>query len=458
MAKIVILGAGLTGLSSAYHLEKSNFNDYKIFEKEKEVGGLCKSVTSDGFTFDYTGHLLHIKSPYFKNFLEDTAGNLEKTFNLHTRRSFIYSNNIYTPYPFQTNLYGLPSKTIAECIEGYVKRKKQIRKPQSFYEWTLKYFGSGIGKHFMFPYNKKLWAYDTKKIHPSWTGRFVPQTSLKKIIEGAVSKSSKTIGYNASFYYPKEGGIGYLPNAMAKKITKPIHKGYKATKIDLLNKVVFFENGHQEKFETLISTLPLKELLKRTKEGSSTNLKSATNKLLCTSLVNFNIGVKHQNLSEKHWIYFPEKQYPFYRIGFWQNFSKNIVPQNYSAIYGELSYLPGTRTKKQIQNLTQKSIKQFLNVFVLKKEDIKTEKILHIDYAYAIYDLWRAKNLDKLHKRLNEESIYSIGRYGEWKYSSMEEAILDGKNAVEKILNSNRHSAPKGATPSNASHCSTGSG
>ncbi len=122
MAKIVIIGAGLTGLSTAYHFEKKGFSDFSIFEKESEIGGLCRSVQQDGFTFDYTGHLLHTSDTYFRKIIEELVG-IE---NLHTitRRSFIYSHDTFTPYPFQINLQGLPTKVIAECIEGFIKRKK----------------------------------------------------------------------------------------------------------------------------------------------------------------------------------------------------------------------------------------------------------------------------------------------------------------------------------------------
>ena len=64
---IVIIGAGLTGLSTAYHLSDL---PYSVFDSEKEIGGLCRSVKQNGFIFDYTGHLLHIKNPYTKNFIE----------------------------------------------------------------------------------------------------------------------------------------------------------------------------------------------------------------------------------------------------------------------------------------------------------------------------------------------------------------------------------------------------
>lgn len=65
MAEVVIIGAGLTGISTAYHFEHYGFDDYILFEKESMPGGLCRSIMQDGFTFDYTGHLLHINNPMF---------------------------------------------------------------------------------------------------------------------------------------------------------------------------------------------------------------------------------------------------------------------------------------------------------------------------------------------------------------------------------------------------------
>src|SRR3989338_1095811 len=130
MARVVILGAGITGISTAYHLEQLSFSDYQLFEKESTVGGLCRSVIQDGFTFDYTGHHLHINDSYFKELIETVFG-FQNMHNI-TRKSFIYSNKVYTSFPFQMNLYGLPPEIIAECIEGFVTRKKFSKKYPSF--------------------------------------------------------------------------------------------------------------------------------------------------------------------------------------------------------------------------------------------------------------------------------------------------------------------------------------
>lgn len=432
MTKVVILGAGFTGLSTAYHLEQNNFYDFKIFDKENKAGGLLRSFKQDGFTFDFTGHLLHIKNPEFYNFLNSIAG--IKNFIKKERNSFIYTNQKFIPYPFQSNLYNLPKEIKIECIKGYINRKKNIQNVSNFYQWVLKYFGKGIGKHFFFPYNKKLLSYNLKKITPSWTGRFVPQVNLDLILNSAFKNKKQNIGYNSSFYYPIKDGIEFLINKLEKKIKTKIQQNHKAINIDPKNKIILFENGHTEKYEKLITTIPLNILLSNLKEKSNTNLKNISNKLICNSVININLGFHRDIDNEKHWIYFPEKNYPFYRIGFWHNINKNSAPKNHSSIYTEISYIQNKVTKKQINKLLNIKIENHLKLLSIDEKKIITKKTLHIDNAYVIYDLWREKNIKKIHKLLNNLNIFSVGRYGEWKYSSMEEAFFDGKNTADKIL------------------------
>ena len=433
MAQVVILGAGLTGLSAAYHFEKKGFFDFKIFEKNETPGGLLRSINQDDFTFDFTGHWLHINDKYFLEFLKTIAG--IENFDLINRNASIYIQKTLTNYPFQMNLAELPENIIFDSIYSFINRKKNIKKAKSFYEWVLKYFGYGMGKHFFFPYNKKILSYDIKKITPSWTGRFVPKTNLKPILKNILNKKIKSdIGYNSQFYYPKNGGIEYIIKKITTKLKTKINTNFNAESIDLKTKTIYFENGHKEKFTKLITTIPLNNLLKNLKENSNSTLKNVSKKLLCNSVINFNLGLNKENLINKHWIYFPEKKYSFYRIGFWNNIATKSAPKGYSSIYGEISYLPETKSSNQIFNLTEKSINHTLEILNLKKENIVIKKILNITHAYVIYDFWREQNLKKLLKKLEYMFIYSIGRYGEWKYSSMQEAVLDGKNISEKLL------------------------
>ena len=431
MAKIVILGAGLAGISAAYHLEKNGFTDYALFEKEEVIGGLCGSVEQDEFTFDYTGHLLHINDPYFKELIEREIG--FEHFNVINRRSYVYSQERYTPYPYQMNLHGLPTETIAACIEGYIKRHTRIKNPKDFKQWVLKHFGVGFARHFFSPYQEKIFDCKLTEITASWTGRFVPHTSLEHIIAGAIKPHEQEVGYNAQFFYPKKGGILFWVKKLSEKLQNKINTGYRAVVINPVQKYVGFANGHVEAFDTLINTLPLDQFLKMQRGAQCDLLSAAADNLRCNSVINFNLGIKRLDLSDKHWIYFPEKIYPFYRIGFGHNFSEHMTPPGCSSLYGEFAHLG--RSDKYVQKTLEHALKKTKELLNIAESDIITEKIIPISHAYVIYDHWREKNLPGILQALEENNIHSIGRYGAWKYCSMQETLLDGKEAAEKILN-----------------------
>lgn len=431
MAKIVILGAGLTGISAAYHLEQAGFYDYALFEKEDTIGGLCRSVQQDGFTFDFTGHLLHINNDYFRSLIESVVG-LNNFEQIH-RRSFIYSHKTYTNYPFQIHLKGLPSPVVAECIAGFIARKKNVRNPHSFREWVLKEFGPGFGTHFFFPYQKKIFAYSIDKLTASWTGRFVPATTLTQIIDGIMHDADQTpsVGYNAQFFYPKKGGIFYWVEKLAQQLLTPVRTHHCVKKVDLKNKIVRFSNGHSEPYDHLITTIPLDRFIDCLQEMPSTTFAHARPHLLCNSVINFNLGIRRPDMTDKHWIYFPETEFPFYRLGFPHNFTANAAPPGHSSLYGECSFLK--RSGKWQQEILQRALAHTKKLLKLDQTDIMMEKIITIPHAYVIYDAWRDRHLPDLLNRLKEYNIHSVGRYGQWKYSSMQEAVLDGKTIAQTL-------------------------
>lgn len=433
MPEIVILGAGLTGLSAAYHLEKSNFFDIAIYEKESRVGGLMRSEHCNGFTFDYTGHYLHINDQHFYDFIDEVA--TLNNFDNIQRNSAIYTNNTIVDYPFQMNLYGLPTQVIYECLDGYIHRTTSRKKANTFYDWVLKYFGKGFGNHFFFPYNSKLLAYPVKKIHPSWTGRFVPQTSLLNILKGALEKNPHAkIGYNSAFHYPKQGGIEFFIKKLTQKINSPIHLEHKVERIDPQKKVITFTNGQAISYNILITTIPLNNTLSMLTNSSSRPLNNLASHLLCNSVINFNLGFSTQDIGPYHWLYFPEKHYQFYRLGFWNNISKALVAPQCSGIYGELSYQPQQHSRASMQKRVDLAIKQTLAYLGLTPNNIQASLILDITHGYVTYDAWREKNIARLITTLQNKGLYSTGRFGAWKYSSMQEAYIDGKDVALQAL------------------------
>lgn len=429
MKKVVIIGAGLAGLSTAYYLENNyKVSNYKIFEKDFRVGGLCKSESVNGFTFDYTGHLLHLHNDYTKKLIITLLGkNIKKI----KRNSWIYSKGVYTPYPFQANLYGLPHSVIKECITGFIKAmyENDEKHPETFEEWIYKYLGDGIAKHFMIPYNRKLWTVHPRELSCEWLGKYVPHPFLEEVLDGALQPQKKDFGYNVYFYYPIRGGIGSLPMAFAQHI-RNIQLSKKVVGMDTHNKIAKI-GGEREVYDVLVSTIPLPELIKIINDIPN-SVENACRKLRYASVYNVNLGVKRQQISDKHWIYFPEEEFIFYRIGFMSNFSPYMSPKGMSSIYAEISHSKNRPINKK--NILERVIEDLTKCDILKPTDeIVTKCILDIKYGYVLYDKSYRKSIDVIHNYLKDNNIYSNGRYGGWEYSTMEDAILAGKKLADRI-------------------------
>jgi protoporphyrinogen oxidase len=432
LKKLVIIGAGLTGLSVAYHLDKGrseNSLSYHILEKCDRPGGLCKTENENGFSFDYTGHLLHFRTPYVENLVMESMGpDLFK----RKRSAWIFSKGTYTKYPFQANLHGLPESVVEECVYefclSYLDNNK--REIKTFHDWIIRNFGNGIGRHFMIPYNQKLWRRHPEELTCDWLGRFVPKPDLKTVIRGALSGDVSDLGYNVSFYYPKTGGIESLVKNLSGRINN-IDLNQEVIKINVEQRKVYTHKGKIYPFDVLVSTLPITDLVNLLDDKPREVLQAA-NDLNCVSVLNINLGIKG-NIKEKHWVYIPEHHFLFYRIGFPNNFSNETVPPGHSSIYTEISYDPGCRIDQK--EAREKVIADLLSIGVLKKRsDIVTEKIMDIPCAYVIFDKKREQNLAKIRSFLKRNRVYSAGRYGEWKYSSMEDAVLDGEKIASELI------------------------
>ena len=426
MKKVVVIGGGLAGVSAAYHLREY---DPILFERESSIGGLCRSFTQDGFTFDCTGHLIHLKNAYVK---ELVARLLPDAFNSHERLAAIYSQSTTTPYPFQANTYGLPPEVVKECVVGFVESLQAPPNggPKNFHDWVLKTFGSGIAKHFMLPYNEKFWKQDLRTITSDWVSWSIPKPSLDEVVNGALGLTNKGMGYNPRFIYPKTGGIDCLPQALARPV-KRVHLKETLESIDPKRKVVRMASGREEPYGSLITTLPLPETFRLLKDTPDT-LRHAASLLRAIGIFNINIGVERPNISDQHWIYYPEGQFIFSRVGFPMNFSKAVAPAGTSSMYIEITYQPGQ--KPSPEEAYPRSIADLRRCGILRDSDrILTRLDLDIKTAYIVFDEHRQTHLQSLIGYLESRDIHTAGRYGQWDYYSMEDSIRSGKSIAEKV-------------------------
>lgn len=414
----VIIGAGLAGLSTALKLKKN----FIILEKEARPGGLCRTEIIKDFVFDYTGHLLHLRDKNIEDFI---LKNIKSRLNKIQRKSFVFSFNTFTKYPYQINNYGLPEKIIEENLIGFIRAMKQKEKnKKNFKAWVISNFGTGIAKNFMLPYNEKLWKYPLDKLTINWMGRFVPSTSLEDILKGILPDKEIITGYNAFFYYPEKGGIETIVKGLYEKVKDKVKLNTKVDAIDLKKKIIYF-NRVSIKYDNLVVTMSLREFLKILDKDMTKVYK----KLKATSVYALNIGFKTREKIEKNWIYIPEKKFSFYRVGFPHTFSIYNTPEGYSSLYAEVSF------KKEIpKDINENIIKDLIKMDIIKnKKDIKIIYPMVLKDAYVIYDKQRDEIVNHIKEQLKKQNVYLAGRWANWEYSSMEDAIKEGFEVADFI-------------------------
>ncbi len=427
--KTVIIGAGLSGLSLAYHLEKQGDRDYIILESSSEVGGLSKSIRKEGFIFDFAIHMLHLRNEEIITLIKELLG--EKLI-LKDRNAGIFLNERVIPYPFQYNNYFLDKETKIECLKGIIDSAKKFSEnkiPKNFKEWMENSQGKGIADSFMTPYNKKCYAISPEELTIDCGGRFLPKPEFEEIIQGADRDISKIkVGYNYQFYYPK-GGISELSEAFAQKIQN-ICLGERAIKIDI-NRRLIITNRNVYYFDNLISTIPLKDFI-RLIEDVPEKIKIANEKLRYNKVSAVLLGINHPNICPYQWLYIPQEEILSYRLSFPMNYSEKMAPPNMSAICAEYSYI-GERKLSDME-LIDRTINDLIKMeLIKKKEEVIFEKIVDLNPGYVLFDFDRNENLQIIQDYLKENNIYSIGRYGAWEYSSMEDAIIYGKDMASKL-------------------------
>ena len=421
---IVIAGAGLTGLCIARQLKGSA---YTVYEREDRPGGLCRSVELDGFTFDYTGHLLHLRDPSVRRMVRRiTPGGLDSI----VRRAAVYCMGKYLPYPFQANTCGLPPEVVYECVMGFIEAAAQKKAPGRssghFRQWVTATFGKGIARHFFIPYNEKLWQADLSSLTSEWADWSIPRPTVEEVVRGALGIKNEAMGYNATFLYPRRCGIETLARALAGGL-KNMHTGAEISAVNLAQKRITLQDGTRTGYDRLVSTLPLPRLLAMI-EDLPPAYAAAAAKLRYVSVQNLNIAVNRERVSDFHWVYFPEPEFPFYRVGFYSNISPSLAPPKTSSLYIEISACPNR--KKSPEAVRDASLEGLRRCGILKRGDrIIVSKHLDIDCAYVVFDTFRRKTLAGLMRYLSRRGVLSTGRYGAWTYSSMEDALRQGRQA-----------------------------
>ncbi|MBK8256153.1 MAG: NAD(P)-binding protein [Polyangiaceae bacterium] len=431
-APITILGAGLTGMSAAFHLRKAGV-DCHVFERLPHVGGHAITLSEQGYKFDRTGHLLHLRDPSIRELcLSWIKGGVIEI----DRQSRIYSHGVYTRYPFQANTFGLPADVAYACVTDFVRAHFAAEKPpiSNFEDYCRAHFGNAISDAFMIPYNTKLWGVHPREISAAWCTRFVPLPRLEDVVAGAVGKNDRELGYNARFLYPRLG-IGQLSEGLAQA-TGSVQCNTAPLAVHAAQRTVQFASGPVG-YEALISTIPLPQLVALIQDAPD-HVREAALRLKCTHLYYLDVALNTRPLLPYHWIYVPETRFPFYRVGAYSNFSDAMAPPNKGCLYVELA----DRSEPHLAELLPKVAQNLVEMgLIVEPHAIRFARLRRIDHAYVVFDNHYESSVETIQVYLQKMRIFSHGRYGAWNYSSMEDALLYGRDAAReaaKLIASNR--------------------
>lgn len=414
--KYLIIGAGISGLTAANYLKK----DYLLIEKENEPGGYCRTIHRGDYVWDYAGHFFHFKTDEFRRLFHENIP--EQDIISQTKRTKILYKGQLVDYPFQTNIHQLEKQEFIDCLYDLFQRKEKTEY-SDFLDMLYGKFGKSIVEKFLKPYNEKLYACDLHQLDKDAMGRFFPYADIPQII--ANMKREQDSSYNSTFLYPRNGAGSFLDVLYRRLDATKVRLGCTLTRVDAERKLAYTDGGEEISFEYLINTAPLNHFLAMlgTDAALELNGRLSYNKVLV-----FNLGFSKKSAFKEHWIYVPDKDVNYYRIGFYDN----ILSTDKLSMYVEIGYPKDAAvdTEQQLA-LTLENLKRC--GIVTEDNSLIASSTILMDPAYVHIRRDTEATIAEMKRSLAVSGIHTIGRYGGWTYCSMEDCMLEAKELVQAL-------------------------
>lgn len=427
--KIAILGGGLTGLALGYLLNQKGM-DFEILEKERECGGLMRTLQEDGFTFDYGGsHIIFSKDKNILNFMLNLLGD-NKIKN--KRNAKILYKGRYVKYPFENGLADLPKEDNFECLYYFIqnlikKEKEEVNHPKNLKEWCYYTFGRGIAEKYLIPYNEKIWKFPIEKISLEWVER-IPNPPVDDIIKSSLGIETEGYTHQLYFYYPKTGGIYSLIRSLEENVEDKIIKNFKVKKIRKEGKKWIISDGVcEKKYDKVISTIPIFDLVNAI--NPEKEIKEAASNLKYNSLITVMVGLDVARINNLSWIYIPDKDILAHRISFPSNFSPYVTPKGKSSALAEITCNIGDEVwNMDDKDISEIVIEQLHKLGIIDKEAVCYQRVMRSKYAYVVCDLDHRRNIGRIKSYFKAIGVDLVGRFSEFEYLNMDACI---KHAIE---------------------------
>ena len=421
---LAIVGAGPAGLACAIGFGAP----CTVLERRREVGGLCASAEIDGAVFDVGGHSFWTPHDEVRELVFGALDMFEQR-----RRAVCYAGGAWIDYPFQRNFSALPDPQVrAECAEGLAAADGGAGAAQ-FEEHILRRYGGGVARHFLLPYNRKLWARDLRRLATDWTQERVaaPVRAAEPLL-GSPGRRPP-LQEDTRVAYPAQGGFGEIARALARSVStiSTIRTEAEVVRIDPVARELALADGGRLRWERLVSTIPLPELLARI-DGAPDELRASAGRLEYVSLRVVFAVVDRPPETETQRVYVAEPGILAHKVALNHNSSPALRARPHSAVIAEVSYsadkpLPAA----DIGPLVARDLAEL----GLVREPAQVRRTVSVDvrYAYPVPTPDRAARVREIAAWLEPLGIATLGRLGEWDYINSDECIRRGLAAGRAI-------------------------
>ena len=416
----LVVGAGMSGLSYACAIRAEAARRGKaapgtvVVEADSEPGGYCKTVKQDGFVWDYSGHFFHFKHREIEEWLR--ARMPDEDVRTVAKKSFVRFRDVDVDFPFQKNIHQLPKEDFIECLHDLFFREQ--KPAASFLDMLHARFGKGIAEKFLVPYNEKLYACDLGALDVDAMGRFFPHADIADIVRNM--RTPDNASYNSTFTYPRGGAISYV-NAMLSELPPgTVSLNERLVSVDLARRVAT-TTKREIKYDKLVSSAPLPKLAKAC--GLAYDDAAFTwNKVLV-----FNLGFDAKGPKDVHWMYFPARDVPFYRVGWYDN----IMGDDRMSLYVEI----GKSRDAQIDVEAERAgvLEGLRRTGVVRDQQLVSWHSVVMDPAYVHVTKSSLAEVARLKPILAAGGVHPVGRYGGWTYCSIEDNIVETR-ALAAVL------------------------
>ena len=425
-----ILGAGLTGCTLARLLAERG-EEVVVLEAAGDYGGLCRSVTADGFTFDLGGsHIIFSRDEEVLAWMRAVLGaNREER---HRETKCFYRGR-YVQYPFENGLADLPPDDRFRCVDGFVRaviaaelaaERGESAPARSFLDWIYRTFGDGIADCYLVPYNEKIWKYPLDEMSAHWVDGRVPRPPLADVLRSACGLPTEGYAHQAVFSYPADGGIEALVRAIAAPIEDRIRCGFCVRSVRREEDRFLISDGETTvAADRCISTIPLQALVPAL-EDVPPEVTDAVGRLVYNGVACVFVGLQG-SVPPYSWVYLPEPELGFAnRVSFPSNYSTGTAPPGCGSILAECTFRPGDPVATMDDSALVDHVLDRLEAMgVLRRDDVVFTGVARQPFAYVVYDLDYQDSVGTVREFVAARGIDLVGRFAEFEYLNMDGCI-----------------------------------